>query len=471
MQFDDLAGILGVPSIRPHQQQAISAIVDRDRDVLLVSPTGSGKTLSFVGAGLMLGGITLVISPLRSLIADQLRRLDAWGITVRIWNSDVPDRDKAVTLDMIRAGTPMFFYTTPESLSGPELKSALVDRVRLAVIDEAHVVLKDRTFRHHYAKLGIYLDDVRPSRRFACTATLTEDDRASLIHSLRLLSPERILAPVSRENIEIKIVNRGATALADILNRHRRQSGIVFCATVRTAQTIYDDLKECGHNVTIYHGKLSAKARKEAQAGFMGDVFRVAVVTDAFLLGIDKADIRFIAHYDHPESVESWAQGFGRAGRDGRPATVYGMFKGDDDGKQSRRFLIRASHPTVEAIHSVWVHMTSQPWHDDTAEQIAQAAIGPDGRYAATGIFSTLKRFQLLDTVMNPKDRRRRLFRACGDFHAAEWDAYRHERDVAVGRFDHLCELVSIPDVAIPAAIDAYFTSGASGDPQAVRKN
>lgn len=468
--FDDIPGILGVEALRPHQLQAITAIVDHDSDALLVSPTGSGKTLAFVGAGLLLGGITLVVSPLRSLIADQLRRIQAWGIPVRIWNSDVNDAAKSETLALIRAGAPMFFYTTPESLSGRELKSALVDRVRLAVIDEAHVVLKDCAYRHHYAKLGLYLDDVRPSRRFACTATLTEADRVSLIQSLRLREPEDIMAPVGRDNLEIRIVDRNPTVLADILNRHRGHSGIVFCATVRTAQTIYGDLKECGHNVTIYHGKLSAKERKEAQAGFMGGVFKVTIVTDAFLLGIDKADIRFIAHYDHPESVESWAQGFGRAGRDGLPAAVYGMFKGNDDGKQSRRFLVCASHPTVEAIRKVWDHLTSQPWHNETAQQIVESALGPDGRYAATGILSTLKRFQLLDTVINPKDRRRRLYRARGDFDAADWNAYRRERVAAVGRFDLLCELVSLPVVAIPGAIDAYFSSAASDSLQLWKK-
>lgn len=454
--MEDLPGLLGIPALRDHQARAIEAAT-AGRDILVICPTGSGKTAAFLGAGLIRGGLTLVVSPLRSLIADQHRRLTALGLPVRIWNSDVKDAYKNESIDLLNAGWHGFFYTTPESLKGRELATALKDRVDLAVIDEAHCCLRERGFRIQYGWLGATLDKIGPAVRFACTATLPAADQAALLRTLHLQDPAVIVLPVARENLEIHITERHPAALVHILNRHRGEAGILFAATVATARNLHARLAGHGRNVGLYHGRLPVKDKKAAQSAFMSADVPVMVATDAFLLGIDKADIRFIVHYDYPKSVEDWTQGFGRAGRDGLPAHVYGCFHAAAEGRSSRRFLLGSSYPPISQIRRLWEHLTSAPWHDHSQADLAVAALGPDGRYAASSLFSALKRHNLVAESPHPEDKRRRLYQAHGNFDAADWGAYLAEAAQTFRRFDALCELVKLPDQQIPAAIDAYF--------------
>jgi len=454
--MEDLPGLLGIPALREHQREAIEAAA-AGQDVLAICPTGSGKTAAFLGAGLLRGGLTLIVSPLRSLIADQHRRLTALGLPVRIWNSDVKDAYKDECVDLLNGGWSGFFYTTPESLKGRELATALKDRVNLAVIDEAHCCLRERGFRVQYGWLGGTLDKIGPAVRFACTATLPGADQDALVRTLHLRNPAVIVLPVARENLSIHIVERYPSALAHILNRHRGEAGIIFAATVATACNLHARLVGHGRNVGLYHGRLAVKDKKAAQSAFMAGDIPVMVATDAFLLGIDKADIRFIVHYDYPKSVEDWAQGFGRAGRDGLPAHVYGCFRSAPEGRASRMFLLQSSYPAVEKIRSVWEYLTSAPWHDASQADIVVGALGNDGKYAASAVFGALKRHGLVADQPNPEDKRRRLYRANGDFGAADWDSYSGEAKQTFRRFETLCRLVQMPESAIPTEIDKYF--------------
>lgn len=457
--IEDLPGIFGIDRLHDHQHQAIDAAV-AGRDVMLIVATGGGKSLSFWGAGLIRSGVTLVISPLRSLMADQRRRLLKLDVEVRIWNSDVCEDDKNETLDLLDAGWSGFLYTTPESLKARRLSDHLAGHVDLAVIDEAHTCLTERGFRISYGYLGKMLDNIRPNVRLACTATLAAADLSRLIHTLKLNDPKVITVPVARSNLEIRIVGRGPLALADIFNDHAGQAGIIFVATVATATGLHEKLINQGRNVTLYHGRLTPKRKKQSQTDFMSGTRPVAISTDAFILGIDKADIRFIVHYDFPKSVQDWCQGFGRAGRDGLPATVYGCFAGGtaDEGRASRVFLIRSTFPPVCDLGAVWNYLCSAPFRDESQSAIGEYVLGKSGKYSGGAIITALQRHGLAKADPHPTDGRRRLYREVGDFDGADWSWYEQERHQAEQQFSELGRIVGLPDGEIPGAIDDYFS-------------
>jgi hypothetical protein len=369
----------------------------------------------------------------------------------------VKDADKDLILDELRDGWEGFLYTTPESLRGKELSSALKGKVKLAVIDEAHCALRERGFRYSYAKLGKTLDSIGPETRYACTATLPPHDRAELIHALNLDGPEQILSPISRSNLRFRITQRHDDTLTDILIRHDGEAGIVFAATVRTAETIHERLCSQGWPVALYHGRLKPKEKTEAQQAFMAGDLPVMIATDSFLLGIDHPHIRHITHFDYPKSPEDWMQSAGRAGRDGEPSMIYGCFRGSDEGKRSRAFLLRSSYPCVGKLRSVWDYIASRPFTDETQQVIGERALGREGRYGAGQMLTTLKRFGLVDTSIHPEDKRRRIYRAQGDFDAVDWRPYQREAADTFARFDALCEIVRNPEGDLPGAIDEYF--------------
>ncbi|MCH8853924.1 MAG: ATP-dependent DNA helicase RecQ [Planctomycetes bacterium] len=458
--IEDLPRIFGVDRLHDHQHEAIVAAV-AGRDVILIVPTGSGKSLAFWGAGLIRGGLTLVVSPLRSLMADQCRRLEALDVEVRIWNSDISEDDKAETCDLLDAGWSGFLYSTPESLKNPRLSDRLTGHVGLATIDEAHACLTERGFRISYGYLGKMLDQIRPQVRIACTATLASADLGRLIRTLNLVDPKVITVPVARSNLEIRIVERGPLALANILNQHTGQAGIVFTATVAAARTLHETLLSQGRNVTLYHGRLTPTEKARAQADFMSGEKPVAVATDSFVLGIDHPHIRFIAHYDHPKSIGDWVQGFGRAGRDGLPAAVYGCFRGGTaaEGRSSRAFLIRSTFPPVCNLAAVWDYLCSAPFRDASQSDIGEYVLGKSGKYSGGAILTVLQRHGLAAADPHPEDGRRRLYRGTGDFDRIDWTNYELERARADQLFEDLGRVVKAPDSEIPALIDEYFAT------------
>lgn len=459
----DLPGFFGFPSLRDHQRRAIGALTVHSRDVLIIAPTGGGKTPSYVGSGVMLGGLTLIVSPLRSLHTDQCRRLQELGLPVRVWNSDVPDKEKNVTLSLLNTSDwQAFVITSPESLKGYEFKSHLKGRVTLAVIDEAHCAIRDSGYRHAYAHLGHTLNYIDPAYRLACTATCPAPDRRKLIDTLHLNNPVVVTAPVARENIDIRVVARDQYTLSQILNKHKGQPGLIFVATIRTGNAIHAALQSAGRNVGIYHGELPAKEKKRIQTAFMANEIPVVIATDAFILGLDKSDIRFAIHYDPPKSVEDWCQGFGRVGRDGQQAWAYGCFgDGADDGFNSRRFLIQSTFPPVDHLAQVWDWIGLAPYRGESAKMIGERVLGQKGKYSGPAILSTLQRFRILDARPNPNDGRRRLYSTCGDFDSVDWRRYETEKADALARLDQLDDLTALPESEIPDAIDEYFAGEA----------
>jgi ATP-dependent DNA helicase RecQ len=451
-----LVAALGIPGLHDHQRRAIEASV-LGRDVLVIAPTGGGKSAGYWGAGLARGGLTLIVSPLRSLMADQRRRVEALGFPCLIWNSDVSDKEKRTILSELEVGWAGILYTTPESLKGRELTAALTGRVNLAVVDEAHCALKERGFRVHYAWLGASLDKIGADLRYACTATLPAQDRASLIHTLRLADPLVITVPVARGNIALRIIEHHESLVADILRRHRGEPGIIFCATVRTAEAVYGLRQSQGYQVGLYHGRQTPKEKRAAQGAFMDGSIPAIVVTDAFLLGIDHPSIRWCVHWDHPKSVEDWVQGFGRTGRDGEPAIAYGAFSGDQSGSASRGFLIRSAYPPVDDLRNVWTSLHTYPNQDRTASEIGARVLGSRGKFSGSSCITALKRHRLVTVTTNPANRTRRFYSGVGRFDSINWAGYEAEASRSFDRYRELCELVKLPDDEIPAAIDRYL--------------
>ena len=191
----------------------------------------------------------------------------------------------------------------------------------------------------------------------------------------------------------------------------------------------------------------------------MSDQCPVAVATDAFILGIDHPHIRFTVHYDFPKSVQDWCQGFGRAGRDGLPATVYGCFVGGtaEEGRASRRFLIRATYPPVCDVCAVWDYLCSAPFRDDSQSAIGEHVLGKTGKHSGGAILTTLQRHDLAKADPHPEDGRRRLYRGIGDFDGMNWSSYEAERQQADQQFAELGRIVQTPDSEIPVLIDEYF--------------
>lgn len=454
---DQIARALQVPSLRTHQVQGISALLDRRHNLLLTAATGAGKSNVFWGAGLHIPGVTVVISPLIALMGDQKARLESLGLPVFVWNSAVRPKAKGEFLKSLRDGWSGFLYVTPESLKGAELKSALRGKVGLCAVDEAHCCLTDRGFRYTYAWLGRLIDHIEPSIRMATTATLIPSDRQRLIDTLHLRNPEQVFVPVSRSNLVFRKIARTHEDLYEILDRHNGEAGIVYCATVRSVMTLYSQLASQGYNVTFYHGELRKKGEKDKQQKlFMSGKKNVVFATDSFGLGIDHPHLRFVCHYDYAASIEAWIQGAGRAGRDDEPAHIYPAF-GSDEGINSRWFLIQQSNPTLEQIREMWEHLRKSPWHRKTHIQLGREVWGHDGKWLGPSAMTKLTRFRLADAKRDPDDGRKQIYYATGDFDRTDWRPYLSERKDAFARFTALKELAKLPSDQLKEAIDAYF--------------
>lgn len=456
LTMPELPAFFGVPRLWAAQDTSIATAVI-GRDMLLVVPTGEGKSFAFWGAHLCRGGLAVIISPLRSLMADQQRRCEALGIRSAVWNSDTAEPAKEEIAQDIRGGWQGVLYVSPEGLDRPALRDLLKGRVDMVVIDEAHMALEARSFRSNYGRLGRIIDDIGPAVRFACTATLSVEDRPELIRTLGLTDPCICYSPVARSNIQIERIERSEEAATDILDQHEGETGIVYCATVANCESLHATFTSQGRDVLIYHGKMNASNRRAAQTAFTSSSAPVAVATDAFLLGIDRADVRWTLTFDYPANVEGWVQGFGRAGRDGLPAKAYGAFVNADEGRSRREFLIRSSHPELADIQAIWHFLISRPSCDMAQHAIGEQVLGSRGKYCAASCIAALKRRELVIATPHPDDGRRRVYRGRGDFARVNWSGHEAERRRAFDNFERLHQIVQLPARSIASAIDDYF--------------
>jgi ATP-dependent DNA helicase RecQ len=337
--------VFGYRDLRPGQREAIAALLD-GRDVLLVLPTGAGKSAVYQVPGLELPGLTLVVSPLIALQQDQVRSLlelgddDARAAAV---SSAVPAAERRAALEAAAAGELEFLFLSPEQLANDEVLDAVrAARPSLVAVDEAHCVSTwGHDFRPEYLRVGERLDTLDPRPPvLALTATASPPVREDVAERLHLRDAAVIVRGFARPGIALEVVRAVEAADKDraVVERVRAEAehgvGIVYVGTRRRTTEVADALAQAGLRTAAYHGGLRRAERDEAQRRFTEDELDVVVATSAFGMGIDKPDVRFVVHADVPGSPDSYYQEVGRAGRDGEPAVAVLFYRPEDLGLQ-----------------------------------------------------------------------------------------------------------------------------------------
>jgi ATP-dependent DNA helicase RecQ len=346
----------GLASFRPGQAKVISSVLSK-RNTVVVMPTGAGKSLCYQLPAMLLPGLTLVVSPLIALMKDQVEHLAARGIPATFINSSLSDLERAERMRRLRAREYKLLYVAPErfrSLSFLETVSEL--GVDLLAVDEAHCISQwGHDFRPDYALLGQVRKRLRPPRTVALTATATPKVREDIVHVLLMKDPAVFAEGFDRPNLFLGKQEVGGDA--DRYEACARLaalggSGIIYCSTRRAAEGVFSELNNSGRKVMLYHAGMEDDARRRAQDAFMSEKEAVAVATNAFGMGIDKPDIRWVAHANIPKALEAYYQEIGRAGRDGGEARAVLLFNHSDVYTQER--LIQSSHPSEAILGDVW---------------------------------------------------------------------------------------------------------------------
>lgn len=359
----------GFRKFRPGQAEAVNSAL-KGRDTLVVMPTGSGKSLCFQLTALALEGITVVVSPLISLMKDQVDYLLDNGVyAVGMNSTQTPAEQLAAEKNIARGWIPIV-YATPERLADPRFRELLrAQKVELFVVDEAHCVSQwGHDFRPDYLALGEAIGDLGRPPIMALTATATPDVIEDILAQLRMPDAEVVHTGFYRPNLDLNVIPaRGeAEKRARLLEQlHKTDgTGIIYSATTRAVEELTAFLKSSGLEAGCYHGRLSARRRAEAQDRFMADEFKALVATNAFGLGINKPDIRFVLHYHLPGTTEAFYQEFGRAGRDGDRAC--GALLYDPEDRKLLRFFQAKSYPDGDDLNNAHhtlklLHHRSEP--------------------------------------------------------------------------------------------------------------
>ena len=324
--LEALTRYFGYDSFRPGQQGIVEALL-AGRDVLGVMPTGAGKSVCYQIPAALSPGMTLVISPLISLMRDQVDALNDLGLPAAFINTTQTPDEQAMVFAQAAAGQIKLLYVAPERLETGRFRDfAARTPISLIAVDEAHCVSQwGQDFRSSYLGIGDFIAGL-PQRPpvGAFTATATERVRQDIVGLLGLRNPAVTVAGFDRPNLYFDVVKLEtkykAAWVARYVADHPDESGIVYCATRKTTEALADTLNQMGHPAVAYHGGMSPDARETAQRDFITDKVPVVVATNAFGMGIDKSNVRYVIHHNLPESIEAYYQEAGRAGRDGEPS-------------------------------------------------------------------------------------------------------------------------------------------------------
>lgn len=340
----------GYSAFRKGQEQLINSLLS-GRDVVGVMPTGAGKSICYQVPALMMNGITLVISPLISLMKDQVNTLTQAGVSAAFINSSLTPGQSREAMTRARNGQYKIIYIAPERLLTDEFLDFSMNAViSLVAVDEAHCISQwGQDFRPSYLKICKFIEAL-PQRPIlgAFTATATDEVRRDIIEILRLNNPMAATTGYDRENLYFEVQHPGdkSAALLYILNKNEGKSGIVYCSTRKAVEEVCNNLNVAGYAATRYHAGLSDSERRTNQEDFLFDRSRIMVATNAFGMGIDKSNVTFVVHYNMPKNMESYYQEAGRAGRDGEPAQCILLYSGRDVA--INQFLIENSSGNEE---------------------------------------------------------------------------------------------------------------------------
>lgn len=327
----------GYDSLRTGQEELINGIL-AGHDVLGIMPTGAGKSLCYQLPALMLKGITLVISPLISLMSDQVKALNQAGVHAAYINSSLTENQIRMAISYASQGRYKIIYVAPERLNTPRfLDFACNADISMLTVDEAHCISQwGQDFRPSYLEIAGFLTRL-PRRPIvsAFTATATERVKNDIVASLGLNNPVTMVTGFDRPNLFFRVVTRRGGSQKDnsIINyvkKHEDESGIIYCATKKNVDKLYTLLNEQGISAGRYHAGLSNDERKQNQEDFTYDRIRVMVATNAFGMGIDKSNVRFVIHYNMPQCIENYYQEAGRAGRDGEDSECVLLYSPQD---------------------------------------------------------------------------------------------------------------------------------------------
>ncbi len=367
---DSLLSRFGLRVFRPGQRDVIAAVL-AGRDCLCIMPTGGGKSLCYQLPSLVRQGTTLVVSPLIALMKDQVDSLAARSIRASFVNSSLDLSEQHGRLEALARQEFDLMYVAPERFRSQRfLESVRQANVQLLAIDEAHCISEwGHDFRHDYARLGEFRQKLGDPQTMALTATATEEVRQDIAKQLRLKAPATFVAGFQRPNLHLAVTPcRDRDEKRELLTRFLRRttgSGIIYAATRRACESIASEISPiAGRSIVVYHGGLEPDQRRRRQEAFMHGDAQIAVATNAFGMGIDKADVRFVIHYHFPGSVEAYYQEAGRAGRDGEPAECLMLFSQAD--RRIQEFFIESAYPAPEVVRDVYEFLCQQ--EDDPVE-------------------------------------------------------------------------------------------------------
>jgi ATP-dependent DNA helicase RecQ len=353
-------------SFRPMQREVIEHVMD-GKSALVLMPTGSGKSLTYQLPAMALNGVTLVVSPLKALMKDQVDQLRALKLPASYINSDLSKEERVKRLDGLAAGRFQIFYLTPERFRSPELLAVLAKiQVSLFVVDEAHCISQwGHDFRPEYAKVGEHykLCQGRPPV-LALTATATEAVRADILKTLNLDEKSLFRLPIARPNLQVSVksvygLEQKVKQVLDLEAPQSSGSTIIYFSLIQSLHKFSNELQKKKWPHEVYHGDLPEGLKRRAQENFLRGTSTAMLATPAFGLGVDKADVRRVIHAEIPGSVEAYFQEIGRAGRDGEPATCELLY--DEDDVSTQMEFVKWSNPDGPFIRKVYELVKKNP--------------------------------------------------------------------------------------------------------------
>jgi len=377
----------GHPAFRPGQDRVVRHVAS-GKDALVVMPTGHGKSICYQLPALALGGTTLVVSPLIALMKDQVDGLLAHGVRATLINSSLDWQTRRDRTAGMASGAFDLVYVAPERFTERFMAALAQTDVRLIAVDEAHCISKwGHDFRPDYLRLGTVREALGGVPTVALTATATPQVQEDILQRLGIPEAQRFVTGFDRENLALEVVHVGTPraknlALPGLLDD---LPALVYCATRKHVTQVTELLTSRGVQAAAYHAGLGHETRTEVQESFIGGRLPVVVATNAFGMGVDKADIRTIIHYDLPGTIEAYTQEIGRAGRDRRPAKAILLHRAGD--RRLQEFFIEGAHPPAPLIHRVYDTLRAQhesPLWWDPVEVAARSGLDSDARLAAS---------------------------------------------------------------------------------------